>query len=194
MVTGPPAASTASLARAKLATCSGGGFLSFSISPFSALLSIDHCVRLGSRPPLTDQTQFLVSTSMAYSTASCGLSVAFWTIGTTFALSRNIVRLASIIAANRTMFRDKAKVVPIVQKATDKPHDAVEYAIDVLTKNCVWSVNGGLDPKRTQWSIDNSAENGDIEKDKKPPPEQVANFALAKEAVEAAGGPVTIGN
>jgi hypothetical protein len=91
-------------------------------------------------------------------------------------------------------YQDKAKVVPIIQKATEKPKEAVEYAIDVLTKNCVWSINGGLDPKRTAWTIDNSAENGDIEKDKKPSADQVANFALAKEAVEAAGGPVTIGN
>ena len=37
-------------------------------------------------------------------------------------------------------------------------------------------------------------ENGDIDKDKKPTVEQVANIALAKEAVAAAGGPVTIGN
>jgi NitT/TauT family transport system substrate-binding protein len=101
---------------------------------------------------------------------------------------------AAMIEANRTMFRDKAKVVPIIEKATDKPKDAVEYAIDVLTKNCVWSINGGLNPQRTAWSIDNSAENGDIEKDKKPSPQQVANFDLAKEAVEAAGGAVTIGN
>jgi hypothetical protein len=99
-----------------------------------------------------------------------------------------------MIEANRTAYRDKEKVVPIIVKATDKPKDAVEYAIDVLTRNCVWSVNGGLDPKRTAWSIDNSADNGDIDKDKKPAPEQVANFALAQEAVEAAGGPVTIGN
>jgi NitT/TauT family transport system substrate-binding protein len=99
-----------------------------------------------------------------------------------------------MIEANRTMYTDKAKVAPIIEKATDKPKDAVEYAIDVLTKNCVWSVNGGLDHKRTAWTIDNSAENGDIEKDKKPSPEQVANFALAKEAVEAAGGPVTLSN
>ncbi len=62
------------------------------------------------------------------------------------------------------------------------------------TKNCVWSVNTGFDPARTQWTIDNSVENGDIAKDKKPTVEQVANLALAKEAVEAAGGPVTIGN
>src|SRR5262249_61533985 len=98
------------------------------------------------------------------------------------------------IQGNRAMFRDKAKVVPIIEKATDKPSDAVEYAIDVLTKNCVWSVNTGFDSARTQWSIDNSAENGDIDKDKKPTVEQVANIQLAKEAVEAAGGPVTIGN
>jgi NitT/TauT family transport system substrate-binding protein len=101
---------------------------------------------------------------------------------------------AAMIEANRAMFRDPAKVVPIIEKATDKPRDAVEYAIDVLTKNCVWSVNTGFEPARTQWSIDNSAENGDIDKDKKPTVEQVANIQLAKEAVEAAGGPVTIGN
>src|SRR2546430_2336533 len=95
---------------------------------------------------------------------------------------------AAMIEANRMMYTDKAKVVPIIEKATDKPKDAVEYAIDVLTKNCVWSVNGGLDPKRTAWSIDNSAENGDIDKEKKPSPEQVANFALAQEAVEGVGG------
>ena len=101
---------------------------------------------------------------------------------------------AAMIEANRAMFRDKAKVVPIIEKATDKPRDAVEYAIDVLTKNCVWSINTGFDPARTQWSIDNSAENGDIDPEKKPTVEQVANIALAKEAVEAAGGAVIIGN
>ena len=101
---------------------------------------------------------------------------------------------AAMIEANRTIYRDKAKVVPIIMKATEKPKEAVEYAIDVETRNCVWSVNSGFDPARTQWTIDNSAENGDIEKDKKPAVEQVANLQLAKEAVEAAGGPVTIGN
>jgi NitT/TauT family transport system substrate-binding protein len=101
---------------------------------------------------------------------------------------------AAMIEANRAMFRDKAKIVPIIEKATDKPRDAVEYAIEVLTNNCVWSINTGFDPARTQWSIDNSADNGDIDKEKKPTVEQVANIALAKEAVEAAGGAVTIGN
>jgi ABC-type nitrate/sulfonate/bicarbonate transport system substrate-binding protein len=108
------------------------------------------------------------------------------------ALLRDTV--AAMIEGNRAMFRDQDKVVPIIEKATDKPKDAVEYAIDMLTRNCVWSVNTGFDSARTQWSIDNSAENGDIDADKKPTVEQVANIKLAQEAVEAAGGPVTIGN
>ncbi len=83
---------------------------------------------------------------------------------------------------------------PIIAEATEKPKEAVEYAIDALTKNCVWAINSGFDRMRTQWSIDNSAENGDIEKDRKPTVEQVANIALAEEAVAAAGGPVTLGN
>src|SRR5690242_18987781 len=72
MVTRPPAASTASVASATLATCSTVGFLASSMSPLATLLSTDHCVRLGLKPSLTDHTQFLVSTSQAYSTASLG--------------------------------------------------------------------------------------------------------------------------
>jgi ABC-type nitrate/sulfonate/bicarbonate transport system substrate-binding protein len=102
--------------------------------------------------------------------------------------------VAAMIEANRTMYREPAKGIAAIVNATKKPKDAVEYAIGVLTKNCVWSVNEGLDPKRTQWSIDNSVENGDIKPQTKPSVEQVANFALAREAVEKAGGRVTIGN
>jgi NitT/TauT family transport system substrate-binding protein len=108
------------------------------------------------------------------------------------ALLRDAV--ATMIEANRTIYRDKDKVVPIIMEATLKPKEAVEYAWEIETGNCVWSVNGGFDPARIQWTVDNSAENGDIEKDKKPSVEQVANLALAKEAVDVAGGPVTIGN
>src|SRR5205823_9348810 len=96
---------------------------------------------------------------------------------------------AAMIEANRVAYRDKAKVIPIIAKATEKPAEAVDYALDVLAKNCVWSVNAGFDPARSQWTIDNSVEVGDVPKDKKPAVEQVANLALAKEAVDAAGGP-----
>jgi NitT/TauT family transport system substrate-binding protein len=101
--------------------------------------------------------------------------------------------IAAMIEANRTIYREPDKVVPIIVKATEKPKEAVEYAIDVETKNCVWSVNEGFDRERTQWSIDNSVANGDIEEAKKPTPDQVVDMSLATEAVEAAGGRVTIG-
>jgi NitT/TauT family transport system substrate-binding protein len=111
------------------------------------------------------------------------------------ARDRDLLRdtIAAMIEANRTAYRERDKVVPIIMEATQKPKEAVEYAWDVLTKNCVWSVNEGFDPKRTAWTIDNSVSNGDIDAAKKPAVEQVANIALAKEAVEKAGGRVTIG-
>jgi hypothetical protein len=108
------------------------------------------------------------------------------------ALLRDTV--AAMIEANRTIYRDKDKVVPIMVEATQKPKAAVEFAWESNTKNCVWSVNTGFTEKRTQWSIDNSVENGDIEAAKKPTVEQVANTKLAEEAMELAGGRVTIGN
>ena len=101
--------------------------------------------------------------------------------------------VAAMIEANRAIYRDKDKVIPIIVEATKKPKEAVEFAWKVETDNCVWSVNTGFDPKRTQWTIDNSTANGDIAADKKPTVEQVANVKLAEEAVELAGGRVTIG-
>jgi ABC-type nitrate/sulfonate/bicarbonate transport system substrate-binding protein len=108
------------------------------------------------------------------------------------ALLRDTV--AAMIEANRAIYKEKDKVVPIIVKATEKPEDAVEYAWEIETRHCVWSVNEGLDPARTQWTIDNSVANGDLEADKKPSVDQIADVALAREAVEAAGGRVAIGN
>jgi ABC-type nitrate/sulfonate/bicarbonate transport system substrate-binding protein len=132
----------------------------------------------------------LVEVMPNYQFNSYGASTEW--IGRDRALLRDTA--AAMIEANRTAYRDKAKVLPIIVKATEKPTEAVDYAIDVLTKNCVWSVNTGFDPARTQWTIDNSVAVGDVPQDKKPSVEQVANMQLANEAVEAAGGPTTIGN
>ena len=111
------------------------------------------------------------------------------------ARDRSLLRdtIAAMIEANRAIYLEKDKVVPIMVDATKKPREAVEYAWEVETKNCVWSVNTGFDRQRTQWSIDNSVSNGDIAVEKKPSPEQVANFDLAEEALQTAGGRVTIG-
>jgi NitT/TauT family transport system substrate-binding protein len=109
------------------------------------------------------------------------------------ALLRDTV--AAMIEANRAVYSAGAKgpAVKAIVEATQKPQDAVEFAIDALIKNCVWSVNTGFTTERTQWTIDNSVANGDIDAAKKPSVEQVANVKLAEEAVELAGGRKTFG-
>jgi ABC-type nitrate/sulfonate/bicarbonate transport system substrate-binding protein len=102
--------------------------------------------------------------------------------------------VAAMIEANRTIYRDKDKVVPIIAKATGKPKEAVEYAWEVETKNCVWSVNDGFSKERTQWSIDNDVANGFIAPDKKPTVERVFDEKLSADALAKVGGRVTIGN
>ena len=102
--------------------------------------------------------------------------------------------IAAMVEANRTIYNDKDRVIPIMVTATQKPRDAVEYAWDTLTKNCIWSVNEGFDPERTQWTIDHDAAAGDIDPAKKPTVDQVADQQIAAEGVAAAGGRLTIGN
>ena len=107
-------------------------------------------------------------------------------------LARDTV--AALIQANRSIYQDKDKVVPIMVEATEKPREAVEYAWDQETRGCIWSVNGGFDRARTEWSIQNSVDNGDIQPDKKPTYEQVVNSTLADEALASLGGPTSIGS
>jgi NitT/TauT family transport system substrate-binding protein len=112
------------------------------------------------------------------------------------AKDRELIRdtVAAMIEANRAIYRDKDKVVPIIMEATQKPKDAVEFAIDVLTKNCILSVNEGFVRERTEWTHQNNVNTGDLEADKRLTFEQIADVSIAKDAVEKAGGRQTIGN
>jgi ABC-type nitrate/sulfonate/bicarbonate transport system substrate-binding protein len=101
--------------------------------------------------------------------------------------------IAAMIEANRAIYREHDKVVPIIIEATQKPKDAVEYAIGVLTKNCILSVNEGFVRERTEWTHQHNIDVGDLEADKKLTFEQIADVSIAKDAVEKAGGRVTIG-
>jgi len=101
--------------------------------------------------------------------------------------------VAAMIEANRTIYREKDKVIPIIVKATGKPKEAVEYAWEANTKNCVWSVNDGFSKERSQWTIDNDVANGFIQPDKKPTVERTFDEPLSAEALKKVGGRVTIG-
>jgi len=100
----------------------------------------------------------------------------------------------SLIEANRAIYNQKEKVIPIMVEATKKPQDAVNFAYDYLVKNCVWSVNTGFSKERTEWSIQNGIENGDIQADKRPTYDQVVDVKLGEEALKAVGGPTKIGS
>jgi ABC-type nitrate/sulfonate/bicarbonate transport system substrate-binding protein len=112
------------------------------------------------------------------------------------AKDRDLVRdtIAAMIEANRAIYRDKDKVLPIIMEASQKPKDAVEYALGVLTKGCILSVNEGFVRERTEWTHQNNINVGDLEAAKKLTFEQIADLKLASDAVEKAGGRVTIGN
>ncbi|TAJ83841.1 ABC transporter substrate-binding protein [bacterium] len=112
------------------------------------------------------------------------------------ARDRALVRdtASALIEANRAIYTQKEKVMPVMVEATKKSSDAVSFAYDYLTKNCVWSVNTGFSKERTDWSINNSIENGDIQADKRPAYEQVVDVKLGEEALKAVGGPIKIRN
>jgi ABC-type nitrate/sulfonate/bicarbonate transport system substrate-binding protein len=101
--------------------------------------------------------------------------------------------VAAMIEANRTIYRDEAKVLPIIMKATAKDKEAVDFAWKTLTEHCVWSVNQGYDAKRTAWTIDDDVQNGFIAANKKPTVQQVFDESIANDAVKLLGGPVKIG-
>src|SRR4030095_12323464 len=50
----------------------------------------------------------------------------------------------SLIEANRAIYNQKEKIIPIMVEATKKPQEAVSFSYDYLVKNCVWSVNTGF--------------------------------------------------
>ena len=110
------------------------------------------------------------------------------------AKDRGLLRdtIAAMIEANRAIYSDKDKVIPAIVEATQKPREAVEFAIGELTKNCVLSVNTGFVRERTEWTHQNGIDIGDIPPDKKLSFDQIADHKLADEAVASLGGPVTI--
>lgn len=107
------------------------------------------------------------------------------------AMVRDVV--AALIEANRTIYTQKDKVLPIMAKATKKPADAIAYAWEYLTTSCVWSVNTGFSRERTEWTIQNAIDNGDIPRDKRPRYEDVVDVKLGEEALALVGGPVKVG-
>ncbi len=106
-------------------------------------------------------------------------------------LLRDVV--AGLIEADRTIYHDKARVIPIMVDATHKSRQAVEYAYDLLTKNCVWAVNSGFTPQRTMWTYEHDIANGDLDASaKKLTYASIVDTKIAKDALALLGGERTI--
>ena len=90
----------------------------------------------------------------------------------------------ALIEANRVIYTQKEKVIPIMVNATKKPQEAVIFPMTTWTKNCVWSVNTGFSKDRTEWSIENAIENGDIPAEKNLATSSVVDIKLGDEALK----------
>ena len=93
--------------------------------------------------------------------------------------------VAAMIEANRAIYRDKDKVVPIIVEATKKPKDAVEYAIGRADQELRLVGQRRLRRQSARNGRSTTASRtATSPEDKKPTVEQVANMKLAEEAVE----------
>ena len=101
--------------------------------------------------------------------------------------------VAALIEGDRTIYREKAKVIPIMVDATHKNREAVEYAYDTLTKNCIFAVNSGFTPARTIWTYNHDLADGDLDASaKKLTYGDIVDTKIAEDAIKLLGGPVTI--
>jgi NitT/TauT family transport system substrate-binding protein len=101
--------------------------------------------------------------------------------------------VAAMIEADRTIYHEKAKVVPIMMEATHKTKEAVEYAYDSLTKNCIWAVNSGFSQKRTMWTYQHDLADGDLDASaRKLTYDDIVDSKISRDAIASLGGPVTI--
>jgi ABC-type nitrate/sulfonate/bicarbonate transport system substrate-binding protein len=101
--------------------------------------------------------------------------------------------VAALIEADRTIYRDKARVVPIIMDATHKSREAVDFAYDSLTKNCIWAVNSGFSEKRTLWTYQHDLADGDLDgAPRKLGFNDIVDTKISADAIKSLGGPVTI--
>jgi len=95
--------------------------------------------------------------------------------------------------ATRIMYKDKAKVMPIIVKHTGYPEKIVSETYDFLVKNCIWDPNSGLKPDRIDFTAKLMEKVGNIQKGHVPSYDQIVDTQFARDALKEIGpykGPV----
>lgn len=96
------------------------------------------------------------------------------------------------IEATRIMYKDKAKVMPILVKHTGYPEKIISETYDYLKKECIWDANTGLSPARINFTSNLMKKVHRIE-GKAPTYDQIVDKKFAAEAIKQLGlwkGPV----
>ena len=97
------------------------------------------------------------------------------------------------IEAVRTMYSDKAKVMPILVKFTGYPEKIISDTYDFMVKNCIWDANTGLSPERYNFTSNLMTKVGNIKEGKTPKYEDIVDAEFGKKAIEKLGewkGPI----
>jgi len=97
------------------------------------------------------------------------------------------------IEATRTLYKEKAKVMPILVKHTGYPEKVVSDTYDFMVKSCIWNANSGLAKDRVEFTANLMEKVGNIEKGKAPSFEDAVDTSFAKKALAELGewdGPV----
>jgi ABC-type nitrate/sulfonate/bicarbonate transport system substrate-binding protein len=97
------------------------------------------------------------------------------------------------IEATRTMYTDKAKVLPILVKFTGYPEKIVSDSFDFMVKNCIWDANSGLSAERVNFTANLMTKVGNIKEGKTPKYEDIVDLQFGKKAIDQLGewkGPV----
>jgi len=101
--------------------------------------------------------------------------------------------VAATIEATRIMYTDKAKVLPIMVKATGYPEKVISETYDFLVKECIWDANSGLSKERVDFTADLMTKVGNIKQGKTPSYDDIVDASYAKKAIDKMGewkGPV----
>ncbi|HZD91487.1 MAG TPA: ABC transporter substrate-binding protein, partial [Pseudolabrys sp.] len=97
------------------------------------------------------------------------------------------------IEATRIMYKDKAKVMPILVKHTGYPEKIISETYDLLKKDCIWNANSGLSPERINFTSKLMEKVHNIPKGKAPSYDQIVDKKFAAQAIKDLGvwkGPV----
>jgi len=96
--------------------------------------------------------------------------------------------MTALVKANRFIYQNRDKTLPIAVKYTQADPDVVAKTYDILAQGGAWPVNEGLPREMVEWTINRQVEIGSIKAAEKPSYEKVVDISVVQDAVKRLGG------